>query len=204
MRLFDSGFAASLAAARDGAIAPVWFLHLLARDRDSGAAVPVSLWSGDEDIAVTLKAADGGAMTRSYLGGCNLAIDGITYVADLTDNPIKASISQLAPIAEHLVRGLDIRLASCEIHAASWSGGTLSDAPQLQWIGIVDGSPIATPAPGGEAMVSVEIRSELMAQLTAINPTKSSDEHQRRRLPNDSFCRYSGVISSREVRWFKD
>lgn len=204
MRIYDAGFATSLSAAREGSIAPIWFFHVIARNRETGATVPVSIWSGDEDHALSVTGADGVSTTRTYLGGVNLNVEGIVYTADLTDNPVRISLSQIAPAVENLFRALDLRMATCEIHASTWAGGRLSSAPQLQWVGIIDASPVSTPAAGGEGAISLEVRSEMMSQLTAINPAKSSDEHQRRRDSNDGFCRYSGVIGSREVKWFKD
>lgn len=204
MRIYDAGFAAQLAAARDGAVAPVWFFHVVARDRDTGAAVPLSVWSGDEDLPLTVTAADGATVSRLFTGGVGLQIAGLKYVADLTDNPVTVSLSQIAPHAQLMARGHDLRLAYCEIHSTVWQRGVFASDPQLQWVGIVDEGPIATPSAGGGGGISLTIRSEIMAQLTAINPAKSSDEHQRRRGALDAFCRYSGVIASRSVQWFKD
>lgn len=204
MRIYDTGFAAHLAAARDGSLAPIWFFHVVARDHETGAAVPISVWSGDEDITLTVQAADGSNVSRLFTGNVGLSVTGLKYVADLTDNPVTVSLSQIAPVAQLMARGYDLRLAYCEIHASAWAGGGLASTPQLQWVGIVDEGPIATPAAGNDGGINLMVRSEIMAQLTAINPAKSSDEHQRRRQGGDSFCRYSGVIGSREIQWFKD
>lgn len=204
MRLYDTGFAAQLAAARDGAVAPIWFFHVIVYDSDTNAAVPISVWSGDEDITLTVQAADGSNVSRLFTGNVGLSVTGLKYVADLTDNPVTVSLSQIAPVAQLMARGYNLRLAYCEIHSTAWAGGALASTPQLQWVGIVDEGPIATPAAGSDGGISLIVRSEIMAQLTAINPAKSSDEHQRRRRANDSFCRFSGVIASREIQWFKD
>lgn len=204
MQIFDAAFGASLTAAQDGSIAPIYFLWVVARDRETGAEAPIGLWSGDEDITITIEQPDGGSVSRTYLGACNLEIDGIQYVADLTDNPVSASLSQLAPAAQLLVRGLDVRLAYCEIHATTWTGGALTSAPQLQWIGIVDEGPISTPGAGGEGGIALSIRSEIMTQLGQVSPAKSSDAHQRRRLSADRFCEYSGIIGSRSIQWYRD
>lgn len=204
MNIYDAAFAASLTAAQDGSIAPIYFLWVVARDRETGADAPIGLWSGDEDITITIEQPDGSSVSRVYLGACNLEIDGIQYVADLTDNPVSASLSQLAPAAQLLVRGYDVRLAYCEIHATTWTGGALTSAPQLQWIGIVDEGPISTPGAGGEGGIALSIRSEIMTQLGQTSPAKSSDAHQRRRLSTDRFCEYSGIIGSRDVQWYRD
>lgn len=205
MRYFDAGFTASLTAARVDGIAPVYFAHFTARDRDTRAARTISLWTGDDDIAVTVAQPGGGLVSRTYIGGCGFSIpNGIPYVGDLTDNPVTISISQIADSAQQLVRGYDLRLAPCEIHATSWAGGVFASAPQLQWVGVVDDGPISTPAAGSDGGISLTIRSEIMWMLGATNPTKSSDEHQKRRASGDRFAEYSGIIGERKVTWRKD
>jgi len=204
MRFYDPAFAASLADAREGGIAPAMFVHFAARDRETGAVVPLSVWSGDEDITLTLQAADGSHVSRTYVGGCGLQIEGMVYGADLNDRPVSVSVSQIAPFAQLLARGYDLRLAHCEIHATTWTRGALTSAPQMEWVGIVDEGPISTPSAGSEGGISITVRSELMAQLLAINPARSSDEHQRRRSISDTFCRFSATIRTRSVQWYKE
>ncbi|AZV00347.1 hypothetical protein [Paracoccus sulfuroxidans] len=205
MRHFDSGFTAALQATRESGIAPVHFVWVVARDRETGAATPMGLWSGDYDLEVSVPLADGtGVVSRSYIGGCGLRVSGLKYVGDLTDSPVTVSLSQIADAAQYLVRGLDVRLAYCEIHATSMTGGSFVSAPQLQWVGIVDDGPISTPAAGGEGGVALSIRSELMAMLTATNPAKSSDAHQKRRRAGDRFSEYASTINSRKMDWYKE
>lgn len=203
MRIFDAAFGASLTKAQDDGIAPAYFLWVVGRDRATGADQSLGLWSGDEDITLTVEQPDGSSVPRSYIGNCNLDVDAIQYVADLTDNPVSVNLSQIAPAAQLLVRGYDVRLAYCEIHATTWTGGALTSAPQLQWIGIVDEGPISTPGTGGEGGIALSIRSEIMTQLGQASPAKSSDTHQKRRRSGDRFCEYAGIIGSRKIQWFK-
>lgn len=209
MQIYDTMLADSLAAARDGAVAPVWFLWVVAKDRSSGEDQPVGLWGGDEDITLTMEQADGTTVSRTYVGGCNLDIpDGIPYVADLTDNPVTVTMSQIADTAQLMVRGYDVRLSYCEIHATTWTGGALTSIPQLQWVGIIDEAPITTPATGSDnesgsdGGISLTIRSEIMSMLTATNPAKSSDAQQQKRLSGDLFCKYAGTIESWNLQWY--
>ncbi|MCB5412423.1 hypothetical protein H0485_20900 [Pseudogemmobacter sp. CC-YST710] len=203
MRIYDPAFAASLTAARSSGIAPVWFAHFVAKDRETGELVAAGLWSGAEDITIDVEDPTGGTISRGYIGGCGLSVSGLQYVADLTDNPVTISMSQIAPAAQHLMRGVDLRLANCEIHATTRNGGALTSVPQLQWVGLVDAGPVQTPAAGGEGAISLTIRSEIMMQLQASNPAKSSDQHQRRRLSTDEFCKYAATIGSRAVQWYQ-
>lgn len=204
MRIYDAAFAVSLTAAREDGIAPVYFFWCVGKDRDTGEARPMGLWSGDEDITITLRQPDGSMVSRSYVGGCNLDIpDGLPMVADLTDNPVMVTLSQIADAAQLLVRGYDVRMAYCEIHATTRAGGVFTAAPQLQWVGIVDEGAIDTPAVGGDDGISLSVRSEIMWQLTATNPAKSSDSHQKRRNPNDQFAKYSAIAASWQEQWYK-
>ena len=191
MNIYTPALAASLAAARDGAIRPVWFFWVVGRDRDTGADAPIGFWSGDGDITLTLAEADGTTVSRTYIGGCNLTLpDGIPYVADLTDNPVKVTLSQIAEAAQLMNRGYDVRLAYCEIHATTRTGGALTSTPELQWVGIVDEAPISTPAVGASGGISLSIRSEVMSMMTATNPAKSSSVQQQTRRAGDLFCKY--------------
>ncbi|WP_312526694.1 hypothetical protein [Paracoccus sp. (in: a-proteobacteria)] len=204
MRYFDSGFTAAIQAAREVGIAPLYFAWFTAKDRTTGAPVLMGFWSGDYDFTVNVPLPDGsGTATRTYIGGCGLTVSDLQYVGDLTDNPITVGLSQIADAAQELIRGLDLRLAACETHATSMTGGALVSAPQVQWIGIVDDGPISTPAAGGEGGISLSVRSELMAMLTATNPAKSSDAHQKRRKAGDLFCKFASTIAVRKVQWYK-
>lgn len=202
MQQLDPGFLNSLRASRDAGIAPVYFFWVRAKNRATGADETMGLWSGDEDIAQNVQSPEGGVVSRTYLGGCNLSVADLVYVADLTDNPVTVSLSQIAPATQQLVRGYDVQMAYCEIHATSWVGGVFASVPQLQWVGVIDAGPIATPAAGSEGSIALTVRSELMAQLTAVNPAKSSDSHQKRRQTGDRFSEYASTVQARKVQWY--
>lgn len=203
MKIFDPNLVTSLQAARDEGIKPVYFAWFEARNRATGDPETMGLWSGDEDITLNVQTPEGGLASRTYLGGCNLSLDGLQYVMDLTDNALTIGMSQIADATQQLVRGYDVRLARCEVHATTLTGGAFTSEPQVIWIGIVDEPQIATPAVGGDGNIGFQVRSEIMSQLTATNPAKSSNVHQKRRLSNDRFCEYASVISSREIQWYK-
>ncbi|MFD2439727.1 hypothetical protein ACFSS8_05905 [Paracoccus kondratievae] len=107
MKFFDAGLAAALEGARDQGIAPVYFFWVKPRDRDTGAETPLGFWTGDEDISISAELPGGGAQTRTYLGGCNLSIEGLRYTVDLNDYPVTVTLSQIADAAQHFARGLD-------------------------------------------------------------------------------------------------
>ncbi|WP_408591986.1 hypothetical protein ACIPCF_07675 [Paracoccus marcusii] len=204
MQTLHPGLITAQRAARDEGIAPVSFFWIAAKNRTTGAIETMGLWTGDQDIPVNVQTPEGGLETRIYLGGTNLSVDTIQLVADLTDNPVTVSMSQIADATQQLVRGYDVRLAYCEIHSTSWVRGEFASPPQLQTVGIVDDSDVETPSAGGTGAISLIVRSELMTQLMAINPAKSSDSHQKRRQAGDRFSEYSGAIRARKVQWRKD
>lgn len=203
MQILDPSLAASLAAAPEAGIAPVHLVWIVARDRASGAAVPLGFWSGAGEITLAVAPPGGAAQSRSYTGGVGLELDGLRYVADLTDTPVTVSLSPIADPVLALSGTLDLRLAYVEIHATTMTGGALTSAPQLQWVGIVDEGPVSTPAAGGEGGIALSIRSEIMTQLGATNPAKSSDAHQRRRAATDRFCEAAALIAARTIQWYK-
>lgn len=202
MKQLDAALFNSLSAARDAGIEPVYFVHIAAKERSTGDIRNMGLWTGDEDITISVQSTTGGLVSRDYLGGCNLSVEGIQYVVDLTDNPITITMSQIADATQQLVRGYDVRLAYCEVHATTWTKGRLTGDPQLVWVGVVDDADIATPDVNGEGQIGLSVRSDAMSQLTATNPAKSSDSQQKKRSIGDTFSKYSGSIKARNIRWY--
>lgn len=204
MKILPLAMANLLANAQEGRIAPAWFLHLQPRHITTGVVGSIGFWSGDEDIVINVESPDGGLVSRTYHGQCNLSIQGIRYVADLSDQPVSVGLSAIAPWSELAFRGYDLRLANAEIHTTVWNRGALADVPTLVWYGYIDEGSLATASEGAESSINLEIRSELMGQLTTINPNKSSDEHQRRRNSNDGFSQFAGIIGSRRIQWYTE
>ena len=203
MKIIAPPLQASLQAARDGGIKPVWFAWFTARNRATGATETMGLWTGDEDITLSVETPEGGLASRQYLGGCNLHISGLQYVLDLTDNPVTISMSQIADATQALVRGYDVRLAEVVVHSTTMTGGAFTAAPEIAGIYIVDEAGIQTPSFGNDGSISLSARSEIMHQLTATNPAKSSHEHQKRRKASDEFSKYGGTIESWPIQWYK-
>ncbi|MDB6177941.1 hypothetical protein PAF17_10555 [Paracoccus sp. Z330] len=204
MKILEPSLISSLQAARDEGIAPVYFAWIEGRSRDTGTVEGLGFWSGDDDHSFNVQTPSGGLTSRAYIGGCNLTISDPTYVADWTDNPISIGLSQIADAAQYLARGLDLRLAYVETHVTTWDSGRLSSNPQLHWIGIVDDAQISTPSAGGDGGINLTVRSELLSQMSTVNPAKSSDAHQKRRSSGDLFSVYSGMIRSRKTQWWNE
>lgn len=202
MNIIDPQMMVSLQNARDLGLRPVWLVHFIAKDRETGDARPIGFWSGDGDIELDVEDLNGGVRRNTYLGGCNVVVDRIKYGLGLKDEPVNVNVSQIADASQMLMRGYDVRLAQCDIHVGTLRGSVFTSAPEIVWAGIVDDGSIATPSTGSDGSISFSVRSELMSQLTTSNPAKSSDEHQKRRLGGDEFSKYSGVIKTRKVNWF--
>lgn len=202
MNIYPAPFLSSLQASRDEGIKPVYFAWFEAKNRATDAVEPMGLWTGDEDITISVRSETGGLISRAYIGGCNLSVTGLQYVMDMTDNPVTISMSQIADATQQLVRGYDVRLAKVDIHAITMNGGAFSGDPEHLATCIVDDAPISTPTPGSDGAITINARSGIMHDLTATNPAKSSHAHQRRRNATDDFCKFSGVIGSRTIQGY--
>lgn len=205
MRVYEPSFITALEAAQDNGIAPAYFVRVVAKDRATLEPVVYGFWTGDETISIPVENPDGGdPVTQTFVGAVNLDVSGISYTADLTDNAITVSLSQLEATVQTMVRGTTVRLAACTIYGTSWAGGGLVSIPQVLAIGIVDEQGTGTPDLYGDGTVTLSVRSELVGQLMISNPAKSSDNHQKRRQAGDLFSRYAGALESWRVQWFKN
>ncbi len=204
MRNVDSNFLTALTSARDTGIVPRKFIWIAARDRETGAIEGMGLWTGDEDITVTLISAQTGqSTTRLYLGaGALVSVSSIPRVSNLTIQTVKIDLSQVAGATQQLVRGYDVRLAKVEIHEAALDTASrgLVAAPAAVFLGEVDGAPIETPAVGGKGRISLKVVSDAISMLTRKNPAKSSYEQQRRR-GGDEWGKHSSTIETWKIPW---
>lgn len=206
MKNISAAYLATLQGARDGSLVPVTFVWFLGKVRATGAPVELGLWTWDEDIEVTvLSGVSGLPVARTYYGAVNLSVGDIPYVSDLTVQSVTIGMSQIAPAAQKLVREYDIRLAKCEIHEMTYdkTTGSLSSAPEIAFIGRVDGAPLNTPAVGQAGSIEISISSDAISMLTRTNPAKSSYEGQRRR-GGDAWGRYSSTIKTWDIPWGKN
>ena len=125
MRVYAAGLATKLSIAQDTGIEPAMFISLTVKNRTTDATADFGFWTGDENISIDVEAPTGGLINKTFIGGVNLTVDNISYVADLTDNPVSVGLSQIADEVQNMVRGYTARFAQCLIHGTSWSGGQL-------------------------------------------------------------------------------
>lgn len=163
----------------------VW---LEARDRATGAAAPIGLWSGAENATFVIQ-----GQARTYLGAGGLvSVEPIRSRAGLAVQMQRIVLSGIAPEAAIAVRGRDIRMAGVEIdvlHLTPVTGAEIGIERVFE--GQVDRAPIDTGAAGGEATITITAASaarHMTKGLTALR----SDANQRRR-GGDAFFQYAAV-----------
>ncbi|PZO81597.1 MAG: hypothetical protein DI629_03410 [Mesorhizobium amorphae] len=203
MRGPGTAFASSLAATRDRGNAPRDFVWVVGKNRTTGALTGMGLWSGDEtaDFAV-IDGQTGAIVQRTYFGAVNLRVGAIPRTSDLNQRSVAVRCSQISPAAQQIVRGLDARLARVEIHSVDLD--LVSRLPvgpaEVEFLGVVNGAPIETPAAGAEGGIEMDVVSDAIAMLARTNFRKRSDETQKARS-GDRFSRYGSVIRSWPVVW---
>lgn len=193
----------AVAGARDKGIVPRRFFWITPRNVETGTLAPFGLWTGDEDISVEVMSGNTGAIeTRTYVGGINLEIGDIPRVSDLTIQTIEVKFSAIAPVCQEIVRAHDVRLAKTEIHDG-WLdvvSRSITDRPEIAFLGLVNGAPVETAATGGESYATLNIVSDAISMLTRTNPRKRSYEAQKRR-GGDEFGLYSNTVKVVTVTW---
>ncbi|NEI70951.1 hypothetical protein GR212_15310 [Rhizobium lusitanum] len=203
MRAIDGNFYNALISARETGIIPRTFVWFIAKTIASGAPVTLGLWTGDDDINVSVTSGTTGLPeARTYYGAMNLDTGDTPRVSDMTAQTISLEMSQIADIAQQLVRGYDLRLAKVEIHEMTInpSTGALSATPSIAFLGQVDGAPIDTPSIGQDGKITVNVISDAISMLNRTNPQKSSYEGQKRRS-NDQFGKYSSTVKNWSIPW---
>lgn len=205
MRSGDAAFITALGNAKTDGLVPRRFLYVKAKSRDvEPVAFNVGFWTGDDNIEVTVTDGTTGAPElRTYIGlGTGLRIPKIPRVSDLTIQTLMVSLSQLNATVNLLVRENTVRFAKADIHEGLLSTVTrnLVSAPEIAFLGEIDGDPIETPKAGEEGSIQFEIVSDAIRALTRTNPAKRSYEMQHRRS-DDEFGKYSNVMKNIEVVW---
>lgn len=205
MRNANPAFLAALAAAGDDGLIVRKFMFVTGHTRDgTPVEVGIGLWTGDDDVTVNVMDGQTGlVVNRTYYGmGTSLKIPTIPRVSDMSIQTLQISISQLNNIDQIMVRENTVRFAKVDIHEGILSPmtGTLVSAPEIAFLGEVDGDPIDTPEAGGEGSITLEIVSDAIRALTRTNPAKRSAATQSRRA-GDQFSKYSNRTANMEMPW---
>jgi hypothetical protein len=194
---------ALMAAPRAGLI-PRRLAWFVAKNRDTGAPVEAGVWTGSEDLNISVVSGTTlQVVSRPYIGGLALeSIGDIPRTSDFTVQTVDVNLSQLASAAQQLFRQYDLRMAQVEIHEVLIDPITRNQiAPaQIVMLGRVDGAPVKTPRRGETGSVVVKVVSDVMSMLTRKNPRKSSHQGQMVRQ-NDQWGKDSAVVSTWKIPW---
>lgn len=195
-------------SSREG-IAPAYFLWIVGKNRTTGSVETMGLWSGWDATDVHVMDVDTRAtISRTYqAGGSIVQWPAIPLETGIVVRTIRIGLSQINAAVQNAIRGYDPKHARVELHLGFFDIGTmLPVAPAVPvFIGKVNGSPISTPAAGGEGSITLSVVSETR-ELTRLNPIKRSDEMMKRRLvagQPDRFRRYTDVAGGwlQNVHW---
>lgn len=204
MRDIDPSMLDALSAAPRYGIVPRRLAWFIAKDRTTGAAATGGIWTGSEDLNITvISGTNGSLVSRPYIGGMALeGIGDIPRTSDFTVQTVTINASQLADAAQQLFRQYDLRMAQVEIHEVLLdpaTGNQLAPA-QIVMLGRVDGAPVKTPRRGEAGSVTIKVVSDVMSMLTRTNPRKSSYQGQLVRQ-NDQWGKDSAVVATWKVPW---
>jgi hypothetical protein len=204
MRDIDPAMLNTLMSAPRAGLVPRRLAWFVAKNRSSGAPAEAGVWTGSENLNITvLSGTTGAAVSRPYIGGLALeSIGDIPRTSDFTVQTVTINLSQIADAAKQLVREYDLRMAQVEIHEVlldPLTGDQVAPAA-IVMLGRVDGAPIKTPRWGQAGSIDVKVVSDVMSMLTRKNPRKSSHQGQLIRQ-NDQFGKDSAVVATWKVPW---
>lgn len=202
MRSISTANQAALAAralvARD-------FLWIVARNRSTGAAVPVGFWSDIENVS-SVPVINPDTLTtvsRSYYGaGSLISIDDIPAISSIQVQDVHIRMSQLDEQVENAIRFYDVKQARVEIHRGLFDPATrLLVAPAVvRFVGFVNLVEVHTPEEGGDGFVDITCVSHTQ-ELTRSNPATRSHADQQTRSATDTFFVDAAVVGDWEFQW---
>ena len=196
MRILDPTSAAYLAA-RTG-VASRHMVHVIARNRTTGAQEALGLWQGDDHLTITIN----GANQTYYGAGGLIGVEPIRAGIGLEVRMLQIGLSPLTPEVAQLLRGYDARLAPAEVHRAllSLETGQLIAEPIRVFRGWIDEVKIRTGEVGGTGEATVTLASAARGLTRALTLTRS-DAEMRRRSNADAFRRYTDIAGEVGVWW---
>lgn len=195
MRTIDPTLLASLATR--GGVDVHQALWIEARNRTTGAAAPMGLWTGDQDVTLTVEGtprdfAGGGAMPR---------LRRIVHEAGVAVRRLRVEVNPLHPAVAEVLRGREPALARVRLYQAFFVPGTMDliAPPQRIWKGFVETAPIVTAEEGGESLAEITLASAAMALTRPLALTRSDAVQGLRSA--DRFLRHAAVSGSVTIYW---
>lgn len=178
----------------------IWFS---VKERGTGNPVGRGIWDGSEDLNYTVvSGVTGLPEARAYYGAALLSVGDIVCTTDMTVQSVTINLSQIADVAQQLIRQYNARLARVEIHTLYMHPETgMPVGELLDWVGEIDKAPVKTPAIGGEGSIAIKTVSDIMSMLTRVNGRKSSFEDQRKHADGDEWSKYASTAGTWDVNW---
>lgn len=158
---------------------------------------------GEDIITNVIDIETGSTVSRTFYGD-DAPIQGMDQIplkVGIEVDTTQVVLNQIHPVVQLMVRGHNCRNAKVQI----WRGYLdpvsmlLVAEPRSRRVGQINGTPIVTPAVGGQGSITLKIVSHTR-ELTRTNPAKRSDETYRLRS-GDRFGRYSGTAGQWEIWW---
>ena len=173
-------------------------IWLTAKNRDTGAAEGMGLWTGADHQDFVI-----GGQTRTYFGAGNIiGMDMLTARAGLEVRMHKVTLSALSPEAVTSLRVHDPRLAPVQIHELYCDPTTelaVAD-PVRVFKGVIMEAPITQGADGGETVAEITMASSAWA-LTKGLTIKRSNGALEARASGDRFREYTDLGRAVETVW---
>ena len=196
MRILDTASAEYLSA--HTGVASRHMVHVIGRNRETGAQEALGLWQGDDHLTIAINGAN-----RTYYGaGGLIGVEPIRAGIGLEVRMLQATLSPLTPEVALLLRGYDTRLAPAEVHLGllSLETGQLIAEPIRVFRGWVDEVKIKTGEVGGTSEATVTLASAARGLTRALTLTRS-DTEMRRRNAGDRFRDYADIAGEVGVWW---
>jgi len=196
MRILDTASAEYLSA--HTGVASRHMVHVIGRNRQTGAQEALGLWQGDDHLTIAINGAN-----RTYYGaGGLIGVEPIRAGIGLEVRMLQATLSPLTPEVALLLRGYDTRLAPAEVHRGllSLETGQLIAEPIRVFRGWVDELKIRTGEVGGSGEATVTLASAARGLTRALTLTRS-DTEMRRRNAGDRFRDYADIAGEVGVWW---
>lgn len=174
------------------------FFTFIAKNRATGAAERLCLWTGDDHQDFTIE-----GVTATYYGaGSVMNISKLKQEVGTNIRRHTLTLSHLTPEVTKLLREYEAKGADVTIHTILFSieSDLAVTPPMRRFKGWVDRAPVSTAAKGGVSSAKIEMVSH-GRKLTRVTPSKKSNENQRQRNATDAFHQYSGISGLIEVPW---
>jgi hypothetical protein len=172
-------------------------VYIRARSVSTGVIEALGLWSGLDDLAITI---DGEARTYSGAGSL-LRPDPVVLSPGLDVRIHRVTLDAVSPEVEDLVKGYVTRFAPIEIHRALIDPETrLIVAPPVRVVrGWIDSIVFPEGAIDGNPACEIDIARATRALTRPLSAVKSNAAQSRR--GGDPFRKYGDISGAVPVYW---